>query len=82
MTNPWYEIFCKIARKTIRDSSNEFLKSYFIKIYKSIIKRKKRHYINRKKEMILHLSKLYHKRLWRKFFTHKTKENNMILLKN
>jgi hypothetical protein len=27
MTNPWYDKECKIARKSIRDASNESLKS-------------------------------------------------------
>jgi hypothetical protein len=41
MTNPWYDKECKIARKSIRDASNESLKINKINMYKSLIKRKK-----------------------------------------
>jgi hypothetical protein len=41
MTNPWYDKECKIARKSIRDASNESLKLDKINTYKSLIKRKK-----------------------------------------
>jgi hypothetical protein len=34
------------------------------------------HYINRKKEKFLHLSKLDPKKFWRQILTRKTKENN------
>jgi hypothetical protein len=66
-TNPWYDNECKIARKSIRDASNESLKYDKINRYKALIKRKKRNYINRKQENLLHLSKLDPKRFWRKF---------------
>jgi hypothetical protein len=42
MTNPWYDKECKIARKSIRDASNESLKLNKINMYKSLIKRKKK----------------------------------------
>jgi hypothetical protein len=60
-TNHWYDNKCKIARKPIRDASNESLKSNKINIYKALIKKKKRHYINKKQEKIVCLSKLYPK---------------------
>jgi hypothetical protein len=41
-TNPWYDNECKIARKSIRDASNESLKYDKIKRYKALIKRKKK----------------------------------------
>ena len=40
-TNPWYDKECKIARKSIRDASNESLKLDKINTYKALIKRKK-----------------------------------------
>jgi hypothetical protein len=40
------------------------------------------YYINRKQEWLLHLSKLDPKKFWRKILIHKTKENNMIPLKD
>jgi hypothetical protein len=41
-TNPWYDKECKIARKDIRDASNESLKLDKINTYKALIKRKKK----------------------------------------
>jgi hypothetical protein len=41
-TNPWYDNECKIARKAIRDSSNESLKLDKINMYKALIKSKKK----------------------------------------
>jgi hypothetical protein len=49
-TNPWYDNECKISRKSIRDASNEFLKLDKINTYKSLIKRKKMYYINKRKQ--------------------------------
>jgi hypothetical protein len=40
------------------------------------------YYINRKQEKLLHLSKLDPKKFWRQILTHKTKENNMIHLRD
>jgi hypothetical protein len=40
-TNPWYDKECKIARKSIRDASNESFKLDKINTYKSLINRKK-----------------------------------------
>jgi hypothetical protein len=57
-TNPWYDKECKIARKSIRDASNESLKLDKINTYKSLIKRKKRCYINKRKDKLSQLSKL------------------------
>jgi hypothetical protein len=41
-TNPWYDKECKIARKSIRDASNESLKLDKINTLKALIKRKKK----------------------------------------
>jgi hypothetical protein len=41
-TNPWYDKECKIARRAIRDASNETLKLDKINTYKALIKRKKK----------------------------------------
>ena len=80
IVNPWYDNQCKLARKDIMDACNESLKYDKINRYKALIKIKKRHYINRKQENILHLSMLDPKKFWRKIMTCKTKENVMILL--
>jgi hypothetical protein len=80
--NTWYDNDCKNARKSIKDVSNEPLKIDKINKYKSLIKKKKRYYINRKQERISHLSKLNPKKFWRQIQIHKTKENNMIPLKD
>jgi len=40
--NPWYDKECKIARKTIRDASNNSSKYEKINRYKALIKREKR----------------------------------------
>ena len=71
--NHWYDNESKLARKSIRDACNESLKYDKINRYKSLIKRKKRHYINRKQENLLHLSKIDPKKFWRKILTRKTK---------
>ena len=63
-TNPWYGKECKIARKSIRDASNESLKLDKINMYKSLIKRKKRYYINKRQERISQLSKMDPKKFW------------------
>ena len=49
---------CKIVRKSIRDASNESLKLDKINTYRSLIKKKKRYYINKRQEKISQLSKL------------------------
>jgi hypothetical protein len=77
-----YDNKCNIARKSIRDASNESLKPNNINMYKSLIKRKKRYHINRKQEYLLYISKLDPKKFWRKILTRKTKENTMIPLKD
>jgi hypothetical protein len=79
---PWYDKECKISRKSIRDASNESLNINKINTYKSLIKREKKYYINRKQERLLHLSKLDPKKFLRKIIIHKTKENNIILWKD
>jgi hypothetical protein len=78
MTNPCYDKECKIARKSIRDASNESLKLDNINTYKSLIKREKRYYINKRKEKSSQLSKLDPKKFWSQILNHNTKENNMI----
>jgi len=44
--------------KSIMDASNESLKYDKFNIYKALTKKKKRHYINKKQEIVLHLSKV------------------------
>jgi hypothetical protein len=69
--------------KSMRDAPNESFKCDNLKRYKSLIKKKKkRHYKNRKQEKLLHLSKLDPKMFWRQSLNRKTKENNMIPLKD
>jgi hypothetical protein len=58
MTKPWYDKESKIATKSIRDASNEYLKYEKINRYIALIKRGKRYYINRKQQKLLHLSNL------------------------
>ena len=58
MANPWYDKECKIARKSIRDASNESLKLDKINTYKALIKREKRYYINKRQEQLSQLYKL------------------------
>jgi hypothetical protein len=82
MTNPWYDKECKIARKFIRDDYNESLKLDKINTYKSLIKRKKRHYINKRKEHLSQPSKLDPKKFWSQILNRNTKENNMIPLRD
>jgi hypothetical protein len=79
-TNPLYDKECKIYRKVIRDDSNESLK--LDNTYKSLIKRKKWYYINKRQEHLSQLSKLDPKKLRRKIIIHNTKENNMIPLRD
>jgi hypothetical protein len=57
-TNPWYDKECKIARKYIRDASNEPLKLDKINMYKTLVKRNKRYYINKRQEELSQLYKL------------------------
>ena len=49
ITNPWYEIKFKIARREIKEVIEESLKVDKINMYRSLIKRKKRTYINNKR---------------------------------
>jgi hypothetical protein len=53
-TNPWYDKECKIAKKAIRDASNESLKLNKINTYKSLIKRKKKGTISIKGKIHFH----------------------------
>lgn len=76
--NPWYDNDCK----AIHDAPNETLKLDMINMYKDITKRKKGNYIKRKQEKLLQLSKYDHGKFWREILTYKTKENNLIPLKN
>jgi len=57
-SNPWYDKDCKIDKKEIRYIPNERIKFQNISIYKSLIKRKKRSYINKREDHIFHLSKV------------------------
>jgi hypothetical protein len=79
-TNPWYDKECKIARKAIRDASNEPLKLDKINMYKALIKRKKRYYINKRQEQLSQLYKLDPKKFWSQILKCNTKENNRIPL--
>jgi hypothetical protein len=79
-TNPWYDKECKIARKVIRDASNEPLKPDQINMYKALIKRKKRYYINKRQEKLSQLYKLDPKKFWSQILKRNTKENNRIPL--
>ena len=47
-TNPWYDKDCKSARRAIKEVVDESLKMDKIKIYKTLIKRKKRQYIHQR----------------------------------
>ena len=80
MTNLWYDKECKIARKSIRDASNESLKLDQINAYKALIKMKKRYYINKSKEQLSQLYKLDPKKFCSQILKHNTKENNRIPL--
>ena len=79
-TNPWYDKDCKSARIAIKEVVDESLKIDKIKIYKALIKRKKRQYIRKRQENLLHLSKVAPKKFWRQILTRKTKDNNKIAL--
>ena len=81
VTNPWYDKECKISKKSIRDYSNDSLKIDNIITYKSLIKRKKLYYINKRQEKLSQLSKLQPKKLWRQIITYNTKENNIFPLR-
>jgi hypothetical protein len=82
ISNLWYDNECKIARKSNRDAANESLKYDKINRYKTLIKRGKKDYINRKQEKILHLFKIDPNKFWRQILTRKTKENNNIPLRD
>ena len=79
-TNPWYDKDCKIARRAIKEAVDESLKINKIKIYKALTKRKKRQYIHKRQENLLHISKVAPKKFWRQILTRKTKDNNKIAL--
>ena len=81
-TNPWYDQECKDARKEIKQSTTYSIKMDKINHYKALIKRKKRHYLSKRQEILLHPSKVASKKLWRKILTRKTKEENKISLKD
>ena len=64
-TNPWYDTDCKSAGREIKKALDESLKIDKIKIYKALTKRKKKQYIHKRQENILHLSKMAPKKFWR-----------------
>jgi hypothetical protein len=66
-TNPWYDKECKIARKAIRDASNESLKLDKLNTYKALIKMKKNIHINKRQEQLSQLHKLDPKKFSAKF---------------
>ena len=49
--------------------------------YKALIKRKKRHYLYKRQENILHFSKMDPNKFWRQILARKTKEDNKFSLK-
>ena len=63
-TNPWYDKDCKNVRRAIKEVVDESLKMDKIKIYKALTKRKKRQYIHKRQENLLHLSKVAPKKFW------------------
>jgi hypothetical protein len=79
-TNPWYDKECKIARKSIRDASNEPLKLDKINMYKALIKRKKIYYINKRQDQLSQLYKLDPKKFLSQILKRNTKENKRIPL--
>jgi len=79
-TNPWHDKYCKSVRRAIKEVVDESLKIGKIKIYKALTKRKKRQYIHKRQENLLHLSKVALKKFWRQILTRKTKDNNKIAL--
>ena len=79
-TNPWYDKDCKSARRTIKEVADEYLKIRKIKIYKALTKRKKRPYIRKRQENLLHLSKVSPRKFWKQILIKKTKDNNKIAL--
>jgi hypothetical protein len=81
-TNPWHNKECKIARKVIRDASNESLKLDKINTYKALTKRKKMYYINKMQEQISQLYKLDPKKFWSQILKCNTKESNRIPLRD
>ena len=64
---------CKSARKEIKDSLDESLKTDKIKIYEALTKKKKMKYICKRQENLLHLSKVAPKKFWRQILTKKLK---------
>ena len=67
-------------RKEIKQATSDSIKMDKMDHYKALIK-KKRHYLSKRKENILHLSKVAPKKLWRQILTRKTKKDNKIALK-
>jgi len=82
MTNLQYDKECKIARKFISDASNESLKLVKINTYKSLTKRKKMYYINKRKEKLSQLYKLDPEKFWSQILNRNTKKNNTIPLRD
>ena len=75
-------IECNDARKEIKQAIVDSIKKDKINHYKALIKRKKRHYLSKRQENLLHLSKMAPKKFWRQILTCKTKEDNKIALKD
>ena len=78
--NPWYDTDCKNARREIKEALDESLKINKIKNYKALTKKKKRQYIDKRQDNLLHLSKTAPKKFWRQILTRKTKDNIKISL--
>ena len=81
-SNPWYDKECQISKKVIREAPNEPLKLWNISIYKTLIKKKKRSYINKRQEHLLRLSKVAPTKFWQNVLVHKSESNHSMSLVN
>jgi hypothetical protein len=70
------------ARKVIRDASNESLKLDKINMYKALIKRKKKYYINKRQEQLSQLYKLDPTKFCSQIIKQNTKKNNRFPLRD
>jgi hypothetical protein len=65
----------------INENMIQHLKIDKINMYKSLIKRKTKYYINKMQEQLSELYKLDPKKLWSQILNHNTKENNIFSLR-
>ena len=80
-TNTWYDQECKDARKEIKQATTYLIKFGQDKALQSLNSKEKRNYLSKRKENLLHLSKVAPKKFCRQILTPKTKEDNKIALK-